>query len=212
MAVRSSAVIPGIPRPALVTILCVLGAAACWFVVRKLSAYATYDAATYEEFWPRRFGLIPHMVGGTVALLTGLIQLWLGLTGRTRALHRALGRIYVAAIAVASVGGFYLALTIDARYFAYAAGLSGLASAWVITTSMALVAIRYRSFEQHREWMIRSYVVTFAFVTFRLVEHQLLAWKVAPADQVDTLMAFACWTVPLLLAEPLIQWRRIARR
>jgi hypothetical protein len=28
---------------------------------------------------------------------------------------------------------------------------------------------------------------------------------------VDTLMAFACWTVPLLLAEPLIQWRRIAR-
>jgi hypothetical protein len=35
---------------------------------------------------------------------------------------------------------------------------------------------------------------------------------VAPDADVDAFMAFACWSVPLLLAEPLIQLRKIRRR
>jgi hypothetical protein len=31
------------------------------------------------------------------------------------------------------------------------------------------------------------------------------------ADDIDTLMAWACWAVPLLLAEPFIQVRRVRR-
>lgn len=127
-------------------------------------------------------------------------------------MHRSLGRIYVAGVALASTGAFYLALTIDPKYFAYAVGLFGLACAWVLTTSMALLAVRRRAIEQHREWMMRSYVVTFAFVTLRFLEKILLDWKVAPEPEVDTFLAFACWSVPLLLAEPLIQLRKIGRR
>jgi uncharacterized membrane protein len=209
MAVRSSDAIRRLPEPALIAVLLALGAVALWFIVHKVFLYASYNAPTYDVFWRRRFGLIPHILGGVVAVPVGLTQLWLGLTGRIGILHRTLGRIYVAAIAVASVGGFYLAVTIDSRYFAYAAGLFCLACAWVITTSMALVAVRHRAFEQHREWMIRSYIVTFAFVTFRLLDQAMIHWQVAPADEVETFMAFACWSVPLLLAEPLIQLRRI---
>jgi uncharacterized membrane protein YozB (DUF420 family) len=209
MAVKSSDAIRRLPEPALIAFLMALGAVALWFIAHKVLQYAAYNATAYDIFWPRRFGLIPHIVGGVLAVPVGLAQLWLGLTGRIGILHRTLGRIYVAAIAVASVGGFYLAMTIDSKYFAYAAGLFCLACAWVITTSMALVAVRRRAFEQHREWMIRSYIVTFAFVTFRLLEHAMIDWKVAPADEVDTLMAFACWSVPLLVAEPLIQLRRM---
>jgi uncharacterized membrane protein len=212
MAVRTSDAIPRLPEAALIAILLALGAAALWFIVHKVSLYASYNATTYDDFWRRRFGLIPHILGGVVAVPVGLVQLWLGLTGRIGILHRVLGRIYVLAIAVASVGGFYLAVTIDSKYFAYAAGLFCLACAWVITTSMALVSVRHRAFEQHREWMIRSYIVTFAFVTFRLLDHVMVHWKVAPADEVETFMAFACWSVPLLLAEPLIQLRRIRHR
>ena len=40
-----------------------------------------------------------------------------------------------------------------------------------ITTGMALYSIRTQRVEQHREWMLRSYVVTFAFVTYRLGEN-----------------------------------------
>ena len=111
---------------------------------------------------------MPHIAGGMVAILVELAQLWLGLRSRTSGLHGTLGRIYLSAVAVASIGALYLAVTIGSENFAHASGLFGLAGAWVITTSMAYLSIRRRAIEQHREWMIRSYVVTFAFVTFRL--------------------------------------------
>jgi hypothetical protein len=64
--------------------------------------------------------------------------------------------------------------------------------------------------------MLRSYVVTFAFVTFRLAEMWIRPWfQVADdpvADDIDTLMAWACWAVPLVLAEPLIQLRAMRAR
>ncbi len=212
MAVRDADVIPRHSQWSLISILLALAAFALWFIVHNAFRYASYDPVTYDDLWPRRFGLIPHILGGLAAITAGLVQIWLGLTGRTGPLHRTLGRIYVSGILVGSAGALYLALTIAPKHFAYAAGLFALACAWVLTTSMAVIAIRRRAFEQHREWMLRSYVVTFAFVTFRLFERLLLDWKIAPESEVDTLLAFACWSVPLLLAEPLIQWRRLRRR
>jgi len=194
-------------HPGLALLLAVTAAAALWFVVQKVLLYGSFDPGAYDSLWPRRFGLLAHLAGGTVAILTGVGQLWLGLTDRTAGLHRPLGRIYVIAVAVGAVGGLYLALTTGG--FAYSAGLSGLAIAWVVTTGMAVLAIHHRALHQHREWMIRSYIVTFAFVTFRIFEHILGSLNVAPPDQIASFLAFACWAVPLLLAEPLIQLRKI---
>jgi len=196
-------------RVGLALVLAIIAGAALWFIVEKALLYGTFDPGAYDTLWPRRFGFVAHMGGGTVAILAGIAQLWLGLTGRTAGLHRPLGRIYVVAVAVGATGGIYLALTVADGGFAYAAGLFGLAVAWLATTGMAVLAIHRRALRQHREWMIRSYIVTFAFVTFRLVSHLLYLWKVAPDDQIDTFMAFACWAFPLLLAEPLIQLRKL---
>jgi uncharacterized membrane protein YozB (DUF420 family) len=77
---------------------------------------------------------------------------------------------------------------------------------------MAFVAIRRRAIEQHRQWMIRSYIVTFAFVTFRLASKWLTAFHVAPEDDIFTMLAWACWAVPLLVAEPLLQLGKLKRR
>jgi uncharacterized membrane protein len=151
------------------------------------------------------------MAGGLIAISCGLIQLWLGATQRTGSLHRNLGRVYLGGVALASAGAYYLALTIEGRYFAYASGLFMLATAWVLTTGMAYAAIRRRAIERHREWMIRSYTVTFAFVLFRLLDQLLIHWHVAPDDQIDAMTAWACWSVPLLLIEPLLQYRKSRR-
>jgi uncharacterized membrane protein len=188
--------------------LCILAAAALWFIQQAARQYSVYDAASYGDLWSRRTGFLPHMAGGLIAISTGLIQLWLGLTHRTGSLHRNLGRVYLGGVAVGSAGAFYLALTIERRYFAYAAGLFMLGTAWVLTTGMAYAAIRKRAIERHREWMLRSYTVTFAFVLFRLVDQLLIHWHVAPDDQIDAMTAWACWSVPLLLVEPLLQFRR----
>jgi hypothetical protein len=54
--------------------------------------------------------------------------------------------------------------------------------------------------------------VTFAFVTFRVLDSVLNGWKVAPVPEVETFAAFACWAFPLMLAEPLIQLRKLRPR
>jgi uncharacterized membrane protein len=213
MAVSEMSFPPRQFRWRLLLVLALIAGFVLWFIVHRAFRFASFDAATYTDYyWPRRFGLVPHIAGGIVAVLVGLAQLWLGLTGRTGALHRTLGRIYLGAVALASAGAFYLAATIESQAFAYAAGLFGLGSAWVITTSMAYYSIRHRAIEQHREWMIRSYVVAFAFVTFRLFDRPLIVWNVAKDTEVWSMMAFACWAVPLLLAEPLLQLHKIRRR
>ena len=94
-------------------------------------------------------------------------------------------------------------------------GLLFLNVAWVVTTGTALYYIRTRRIQQHREWMIRSYIVNFAFVTYRLGETILRQWitlpETADADDIAILMAWACWAVPLLFAEPLIQLQSMRR-
>jgi uncharacterized membrane protein len=190
-------------------ILVVLAGLGLWFVNTSVLHYLQYDAKAYGDFWPRRYGLLLHIAGGLLAVSVGLVQIWLGLTGRTRKLHRGLGRVYASGVLVGSAGAYYLAFTINPKYAAYAAGLFMLATAWLITTGMAVLAIRRHSYEQHREWMIRSYTVTFAFVTFRLVGQWLGELHLAPQDDIDTIMAWGCWAVPLLIAEPLLQLRRM---
>lgn len=200
----------------LMLVVTALALALLWFVVQRLHFLTDYSLASYTDyFWPRRAGLIPHLVGGLLAITAGLVQIWLGLTNRVGTLHHVLGRVYAAGVLIGSVGGIYLALTIPGP-LSYVAGLFSLCAAWVITTGMALYAIRTRRIEQHREWMLRSYTVTFAFVTYRLTSYWLRRWIHMPdsdlADDLDSLLSWASWAVPLLVAEPLIQLRSMRMR
>ena len=194
----------------LAILLWVLAATLLCFLSQKRNYIFDYSLASYTDYyWPRRLGLITHLTGGLLAITTGLVQIWLGLTHRTSALHRGLGKIYASGVLIGSLGGFYLALTIPAGYLLYSSGLFGLASAWAVTTGMALYSIHKRRLDQHRAWMLRSYTVTFAFVTFRLATHWLHRWiHVAAdpvADDIEVFMAWGCWVIPLLIVEPLIR-------
>jgi hypothetical protein len=215
MNVAASASHPRSSQAVLLGVLSVLAVALLWFVGKKLHYFADYSLASYSDYyWPRRSGLLLHLTGGMLAISTGLVQIWLGLTNRVNTLHRVLGKVYGAGVLLGSLGGFYMALTIPG-HLAYRTGLLGLNVAWVVTTGMALYAISLRRIEQHREWMLRSYTVTFAFITFRLGEQILRNWITLPddpvADDLDTAMAWACWAIPLLFAEPLIQLRSMRR-
>lgn len=188
--------------------LSALALLALWFIAKRALPYFEFSPDHYGPyFWPRRWALVAHIAGGVLALTIGVVQLWLGLTHRVTRLHRALGKTYVAVIAIGSIAGFHLALSIP-NNMPYAAGLFFLCVAWVITTSMAVLTIRRRNVTQHREWMMRSYAVTFAFVTFRIGVDVLTARGVMPGDA-QALMAWACWALPLLLLEPVMQFRKV---
>ena len=91
----------------------------------------------------------------------------------------------------------------------FGSGLVALAIAWMVTTGMAFRAIKSRAIVQHREWMIRSYVVTFAFVFFRILVAVTESMGVGTVTERLGVAAWFCWAVPLMLTEPVLQWRRV---
>ena len=188
--------------------LVLVGVAAIVFV--GIAAIPYYLSPSYgpPEYVPRKGWLLLHITGGIVAILTGPVQLWLGLKDRGMTWHRRMGLAYMAAVGVGAVGGYYMAFNTDFGWL-FGASLACLATAWVTTTAMAFLAIRKSLVEQHKEWMIRSYVVTFAFVLFRIIYPLLRNVGTIPEELAAA--GWLCWTLPLLTTELMLQGRKILR-
>jgi uncharacterized membrane protein YozB (DUF420 family) len=156
----------------------------------------------------RHAGHVPmlagHALGGGVMLITGAIALRIGLTREWFRWHKPAGYTYLTAGTVASV----LAL-IRSFDVGHAPGMATgtLAVVWLAFSAMAFRAIRNRRIDQHRSWMIRSYVAAWTFVFCRF-------WtRVMPAalQGGDTDMIWATWVMPLFFTEMLIQWKAGAK-
>jgi hypothetical protein len=166
---------------------------------------STFNARLYNG---RRLPLLVHIVFGTVALFSGPVQLWLGIADRRVDVHRRLGLVYMSAVAISATAAYVLALHPFAGWI-FGSGLMGLATAWLTSTGLAFMAIRRHLIEQHKEWMIRSYVVTFGFVFFRIGSVALPAIYPGAGLAQAQAMAWACWSLPLLVTELILQGRKI---
>jgi hypothetical protein len=181
------------------------------FIVFALP-YLRYNPEFLARFDERqRFWLLSHIAGGSIALIVGPFQLWMGLTRRYMWIHRKTGMLYLVSVAVASVGAFYLAAT-TRRGPVFGSALGSLGLAWIISVGLAYVAVRRRMFAQHQEWMIRSYVITFSFVTFRMVVGVLNYFEMGHRTEHVNVASWLSWVVPLLLTEAIIQGRKIFAR
>jgi hypothetical protein len=176
-----------------------------WFDA-ALRYFLHFDESVFRRYWPNRGWLTAHIAGGTLALLLGPFQFWTGLKLRQPKLHRLLGYTYALGILLGGATSFVLAFRASIPDFGFSLFFLGVA--WWVTLGMALIAIRNRRFDAHRDWMIRSYIVTFGFVAFRyLVKWELLnglgRGKLAS-------VGWACWVVPLLFAEIFLHWKSVA--
>ncbi|CAM3064642.1 DUF2306 domain-containing protein [Sporolactobacillus spathodeae] len=117
----------------------------------------------------------PHIILGILALICGGFQLT-HFSQRRRKQHRFFGRIYAYSVFLNSLIVPYLALFATGGLPSTLAFLF-LDLFWLVTTGLAILHIRNKKIAAHRRWMIRSYAVTFVFVTFRvlLVILQLLS-------------------------------------
>jgi uncharacterized membrane protein len=182
---------------------------ALWFVIAYALMYLTPDPTQFGIYRPRHDWLFVHVITGTIALLVGPTQLWLGLNRWTGIPHRILGITYVAGVTASSVAAFYLARHTDFGWV-FGLGFGTMASAWLITTALGTIAICLRRVEQHREWMIRSYVITFAFVTFRALQAGFDIAKLGNT-MVERMggAVWLAWTAPLMITEVILQARKI---
>lgn len=140
--------------------------------------------------------LLPHIATGFLALVLGPWQFWPSFRMKYRLLHRKIGSVYVLSVVVSSALGLYLALNNPNLHFK--AGLSGLAIAWMVTIVLAYRAIRQGVIQEHREWMILNYVLTWSFVTFRLGISYMRGLGYTPDDTL--ILVWLCWVPQLLLA------------
>jgi uncharacterized membrane protein len=120
----------------------------------------------WKHIAPFRWILLPHAIGGAIALLAGPLQFSASLRRARPLLHRKIGIAYVAGAVVASLLGLYLGFThekwpLNYQQIAQAGG-------WLLCTVLAYAAARGRDFAVHRRWMARSYAFTFVFVASRL--------------------------------------------
>lgn len=180
---------------------------AVFFILVAAMPYLLGDADKLREYAGRQDWLIVHISAGMVALLLGPFQLWLGASQPTNRWHRNLGMLYLAAIGVSSVAAYYLAFNTQVS-FTFGFGLVGLATAWLVTCTMAMMAVKQRSFLQHQEWMIRSYVVTFAFVTFRAMTIIMEKLEISSVIERVNVASWASWALPLLICEVVLQLRK----
>jgi uncharacterized membrane protein len=126
----------------------------------KAGSNVVYRAQLYHD----RFLLFPHALCGTLALLSGPLQFSSRLRRKHLQFHRILGRVYVFSVLIAATLALILTQGSGLEQGTYVQ-----AGAWIICTLAALLTARNRQIAQHRQWMIRSYAVTFTFVSLRVL-------------------------------------------
>lgn len=164
MATRSADTAPAKPyRHARTDALLGLAAVSSLFFI-WLIAVPVFEPAKLSTHDGHRAVTILHIIGGAIMLLAGATALRIGLTRWGFRWHRPVGFTYLAAGTIASATA--LVRSFDTSH---TPGLSTgtLAAVWLAFSAMAWRAIRNRRFDQHREWMIRSYVVAWTFVFCR---------------------------------------------
>jgi uncharacterized membrane protein len=192
---------------AIIAILLLIGIGGRFFL-RDVPHYFVFTEKSYTPyFWARNIGLFTHIFFGMTAFLLGPFQFISAIRKRWVKTHRTMGKIYLCCIAVAAPAAIYMAITSQVN-FVYASGLFSLALVWMTTSLIAYISIRKGLTSIHREWMVRSYVVTFSFATFRLFDDLLGGWGVGPDDLRLALMSWSCWAVPLFFTEVILQLRK----
>jgi hypothetical protein len=108
-----------------------------------------------------------HIAGAATALLLSPVQLLPWIRKRFPQVHRITGRIYLMGCVAGGAGGFVAAFGSTAGPIA-TAGFALLAPTWIFVNIQGWRAALARRFADHRQWMLRSFSLTFAAVTLRL--------------------------------------------
>ena len=190
-------------------LLVLLASVVLYYLWTRGVIYFRFSRSVYTDyFWYRAPWVLVHVICGIVATLIGAFQFIPVFREKKPVLHRNLGKIYLGCILLSTIVSFYLVSTAGLG-IVYGVGLTMLGIVWLGSSAMAYFAIRNRNIAMHREWMVKSYVLTLSFVFFRLVEDLLIRAGISNFAERKVLMAWASWAIPFFITEVVLQIRRI---
>lgn len=173
--------------------------------VLLITDYPMYHTYRLQVIADRRL-LIPHTLAGMFALLIGPLNFSSRIRLRHLQLHRVIGRTYAIAVLIGSFTGIALA--------AGRPGLPGTsmqAAAWMVCTTAAVITARNRQIAQHRQWMARSYAVTFTFVSSRVLNLWPRYWSHL-GDVLSAVGVIAFTLASLLVVDLGLNWHELTTR
>lgn len=167
--------------------------------------YPMYHAYRLQVIADRHL-LIPHTFCGMFALLAGPLQFSTRFRQRHLKLHRVLGRMYFASVILGAFTGIALATGRPGL-----PGTSMQGAAWIVCTTAAVIAARNRQIAVHRQWMARSYAVTFTFVSSRVFNLVPSYWSHL-GDVLSAVGVIAFTLASILLVDLGLNWRELTTR
>lgn len=191
---------------------CTFAARLRWGFCAFLCASVVVGASHYyfrrpsDHFGEHYALLITHIVAGSVTLLLGPWQFSRRLRTRNLSLHRWLGRIYLLAVAIASLAGFGSAL-FSIGGVATHFGFGILAVLWFFTGWLSYRSVRDGRIEEHRQWMIRNFSLSLAAVALRMYLPFMLFAMHWPFLRAYVPISWLCWVPNLIVAEWIIRHR-----
>lgn len=187
-----------------------LSSAVAWWMI----AWPPLTVSNVAEH-PGHFALTyVHVIGGSGMLMFGGLNLYLAARNDQFTLHRMVGLTYLAFGLVGSVSAITVALTMAHKspgspiLTNATVSLVTLAVAWLAFAALGWRSALNRRFQSHSHWMIRSYVLAWAFVFCRI------ASRLSDIDKLGNGEAFIwlSWVAPLIMAELVLQWPEGARK
>jgi uncharacterized membrane protein len=193
-------------------LIIIIGLIALYFVVDRALPY--FYNVSFEQFqdyyWPNNWWVVGHLLGGITALIIGPFQFSTSFRNRYLKIHRTLGKIFIIAIIIGSFCAIYMSFTVAQQVnIPWSISLFVLALVWLVSALMAYRMIRLKRIPQHREWMIRTYVITFAFVLFRFINESSIARSLMETfEERGPTAIWLSWAVPLFITEVVLQWSK----
>lgn len=184
-----------------------VGVMLAYVLVQNESFVINTRHPVWKHYQPFKWWLLAHGLAGGCALVLSFMQFSDRLRQRHTKLHRIMGRLYVAAVFIASPLGIYIKFFQERfgipRSFSIAIASHG--ALWMLTTGIAFIFILRGKVQQHRQWMVRSFFVgPLVFLGARVVL-DVTGWGHLGAAAVETVvwvsLAFA-----ILFADVLLQW------
>jgi len=149
-----------------------------------------------------------HVVAGVAFGIIGPLQFGRVLAKRYGRAHRVLGRVFVVAGAFLSLSSLTLLwqfpdthhVLVNGRRLVFGIGLG-------VALVMAMVAVKARDFQRHRDWMIRAYALgmgaTLVSVVFLPI---LIITGVPPMGLWSDIVFIGSWAACVVFAQALIMW------
>lgn len=182
-----------------------------WTFMHGADHFLTLTPEALGKYFPYKWFIIAHITAGGGALVLGPLQFWESFRRNNWKLHRIVGYLYFLAMLVSAICAVVLAATTAYTInWAYAFSLQIWVSVWITASFIAFRMALLRKFKSHKEWAIRSYIVTLAFVVSGLALKLPVVQQLGDFADISPSFFWMGWAVPLFIYEVIRSFKQKA--